>query len=323
MTGLIDTGTLLLLMIGYTPLLLEIVLPLALFISILLIFGRMHAEHEMIILNMCGITNYHLLQKITGLLLLTCVITATLSLWITPWSLAKSQKMIQAKEHFGSLHLLHAKQFVTTKNMTYFIGNLSDKCYAQNILIVKRNPHTDRKAMTIFTAPSGMLALNLHPNITLDNGYRYYITPGEAGGEATHYDQIKIWVPKKQTINAAIPEKSMSTRDILASHSKRAQAEWQWRISLIIMVPVIILLALALSKINPRQGRYFKLLPSMLIYVLYLTLMLALRGLIAEGYVEPYPGLYGINALFFFIACTLLCKKYIALWLRNKLVHTT
>jgi lipopolysaccharide export system permease protein len=68
------------------------------------------------------------------------------------------------------------------------------------------------------------------------------------------------------------------------------------------MVFIATLLAVPLSKTNPRQGRYFKMLPAILIYVFYLTFLLNANSKMMKGKLDPDLGLWIIHLIFLLIA---------------------
>jgi lipopolysaccharide export system permease protein len=80
----------------------------------------------------------------------------------------------------------------------------------------------------------------------------------------------------------------------------------QWRISLPILVPIVTLLAVALSKVNPRQGRFFQLLPAMLIYVTYLGLLIGARKWVEGSKIPDWLGLWWVHLLFLAVSLYML-----------------
>jgi len=72
----------------------------------------------------------------------------------------------------------------------------------------------------------------------------------------------------------------------------------QWRLSLPIMVFVVALLAVPFSKTNPRQGRYLKMLPAILIFVFYYVFLASVREMMAQGKWPIFPGFLVVHGLF-------------------------
>ena len=72
-------------------------------------------------------------------------------------------------------------------------------------------------------------------------------------------------------------------------------AELQWRFSVPIMVLVLTLIAVPLSRVNPRVGKYAKLLPAVVIYIVYANLMFVARGWFIAGKTPAYLGLWWVS----------------------------
>src|SRR3546814_17995547 len=73
-----------------------------------------------------------------------------------------------------------------------------------------------------------------------------------------------------------------------------------------LLVFVVTVLAVPLSKVNPRQGRFLKLLPAILLYMTYLALLIAARGWLDKGRIPATLGLWWVHGLFFAIGMLML-----------------
>jgi lipopolysaccharide export system permease protein len=89
-----------------------------------------------------------------------------------------------------------------------------------------------------------------------------------------------------------------STMDLLASDDRELRTALQWRIALPMMVFVITLLALPFSKTNPRQGRYLKMLPAILVFVFYYVFLITVRGWMEQGEWPILPGFWAVHGAF-------------------------
>ena len=81
------------------PTLLGTLLPLALFLGILMSYGRMYADSEMTVLFACGVSWAKIMQVAMCLAGIVCIIVAVLMLWITP----EVKKYADTLLHEGSL----------------------------------------------------------------------------------------------------------------------------------------------------------------------------------------------------------------------------
>jgi lipopolysaccharide export system permease protein len=73
-----------------------------------------------------------------------------------------------------------------------------------------------------------------------------------------------------------------------------------------LLVFIVTLMAVPLSRVNPRQGRFLKLLPAILLYMAYLTMLIAARGALEKGKIPVALGLWWVHAIFLIIGLGLL-----------------
>ena len=72
------------------------------------------------------------------------------------------------------------------------------------------------------------------------------------------------------------------------------------------LVFVVTLLAVPLSRVNPRQGRFLKLLPAILLYMAYLSVLIAARGQLDKGKIPMALGLWWVHGIFLSVGLLLL-----------------
>jgi len=82
-------------------------------------------------------------------------------------------------------------------------------------------------------------------------------------------------------------------------------------------VLLVTVLAVAMSRTTPRQGRYVKLLPAMLLYFAYMTALDILRRKMSEGDINIAPGMLTVHVLFLAVAILLLFGDRLLQWRRH------
>jgi lipopolysaccharide export system permease protein len=75
------------------------------------------------------------------------------------------------------------------------------------------------------------------------------------------------------------------------------------------MVFVLALMAQPLSRVNPRQGRFGKLLPAVFLYVAYLSLLLAVVDAIGSGTWSIMLGVWPVHGLFLGLGLLMLWRS--------------
>jgi lipopolysaccharide export system permease protein len=154
--------------------------------------------------------------------------------------------------------------------------------------------------------------------MTLEKGARFSFKPGQTAGERLRFSALKQrMLPPDDFDPRKLKEDTLSTSYLLSELERPSfMATLQWRISLIILVPLVAMLAVAMSRTTPRQGRYIKLLPAMLLYFAYMTMIDVLRRKMAEGDWPVIPGLLVAHLLFLAIALLFLYGDHISRWRR-------
>jgi lipopolysaccharide export system permease protein len=162
--------------------------------------------------------------------------------------------------------------------------------------------------ISILTAPSGRQEVFEDGSryLILENGYRYDGNPGEAGYRVTRYDTYAVLLPKPTVGLTASDRESMTVAELLASPHQKMKTELHWRLSIPVLALVVTLLAVPLSRVNPRQGRFLKLLPAIFLYMAYLGLLIASRDALDKGRIPVALGMWPVHALFLLIGLALL-----------------
>ncbi|MDX1267880.1 MAG: LptF/LptG family permease, partial [Oceanisphaera sp.] len=96
------------------------------------------------------------------------------------------------------------------------------------------------------------------------------------------------------------------------------KAELQWRLALPLSMLVLTLAVVPLAVVNPRQGRYAKLLPAILLYLAYFLLQSASRSAVEGGSLPVWPGLYIVPLLFLLLVTVPLNLRETAWWNRTR-----
>jgi lipopolysaccharide export system permease protein len=161
----------------------------------------------------------------------------------------------------------------------------------------------------------------------LAEGLRYTFRPGQAESERLRFASLQQrMLPAESVDRRALEEDTLDTGFLLEELNQQTLVlpKWrqvviatlQWRFSMIILVPLVAMLAVAMSRTTPRQGRYIKLLPAMLLYFTYMTALDVLRRKISEGDWPPMPGLLVAHVLFLMIALLFLYSDRLPKWKR-------
>ncbi len=294
------------------PNFLELVLPLGFFIGVLLAYGRLYTDSEMTVLFACGMSRTRLVIYTLVPALLVALIVGSFSLYWAPLGFQKVEEILEDQSKLTELDTLIPGRFLSQgdSRVVYTEKLTSDRLQMQNVFISAADKKSADGDVRVVVAESGRQEINKRQGsryLVLSNGYQYKGLPGKADYQIlqfTHYGQL-IESPAEREL--AIVERDALPTDVLwNSNELQDIAALQWRISITILVPILALLAIPLSQTNPRSGRYNKLIPALLLYVIYLVLLNGARDSVEEGKISPLIGLWWVHGIYLGLAALLL-----------------
>ncbi|WP_097460309.1 LPS export ABC transporter permease LptF [Mangrovitalea sediminis] len=305
---------------GYRlPDFLELILPLGLFIGILLAYGRMYLESEMVVLYACGVSERQIIMQTMGASLLVTLIVGACTIYLSPWGLQQVDNILKEQSQTTEFAMLVPGRFQKLKegNRVAYSESLSgDKREMHNVFIAQHDKAN--QPLILISAETGNQYVDPKTGsryLVLHNGARFEGNPGKLDYKVTTFDSYGMRLAKPTNSSFSGYADAVSTEKLWGSSDPKMQAMLQWRLALPFIVPVVTLLAIRLSRVNPRQGRFFHLLPAMLIYITYLGSMIAGQSALAKGRLPLWAGLWWIHILFLLLIAGL---YWLPAWRRKR-----
>lgn len=287
---------------------LPLLLPLALFLGVLLAYGRLYRDSEMAVLASAGLGVRRLSRPMFWLAIPVAVIVGVTSLWLAPVALRTSKMMIDAANRSLLVAGLEPGRFVEIpgRHSVVYLAEMEPDGSRFKRLFV----HSERDGrIDVVTAVSGELYQESQGEeryLSLTDGFR---VEGELGKDAFRIMRFKrndIRVPDSEQSSGGRSEERDSTAALLESESAPDVAELHWRIGSPLATLVLALLALPLARTPPRSARYGRILIALLAYIVYLNLLALGRAWIAEGVLPTWLGLWWVHGPAFGIALWLM-----------------
>lgn len=280
---------------------LELILPLGFFIGILLAYGRMYLESEMTVLYACGISEKQLLGKTLVASLPVMLTVAVMSLYVSPWGMKQVEQIFNEQRQATEFELLAPGRFQSLSSggrVTYTESLSDDKRRLQGVFIAEYGGSDE--GLSIITAREGSQYVDDETGsrfLVLQDGARFEGVPGQLDYDVIGFEAYGLKIRSGDAGSREL-EEGISTRALFESDDPEHRAMLHWRFTLPLIVPIVTLLAVPLSRVNPRQGRFFHLLPAMLVYITYLGLLIVARDALAQGKVPEWIGLIWVHAVF-------------------------
>lgn len=304
--------------------------PLTLYVAIIITLGRICSDSEMVVMRCVGYSPTRIMMVAQTLALVSVIIVSFISLDLVSRAANARYELEQQATTNPEFLPIDSGRFVTLGNFNIYVEDVRNRGIddrdISNIYVIEMDSYSNRTS-SITSARDGHLVLDQDGVrwLELNDGRRYEIA---RDGSYYKLQFEKFRAPLSGNITEETRERReisrMSTRELLLSPDKREQVEAQWRFSPIFATFVLCMVAVPLSMVNPRQGRFARLMPAIVIYVAYYLFLMSLRNLILTDTIPLYPGLYVVPLVFLlFVAIPLnLPKSYIKRWSRKSRATT-
>ena len=296
--GRLDVG-LLFAIIGYNiPTFLELILPLSFFIALMLVLGRMYVEQEMSVLFASGISRGRLTRLMIPLITGLFVFQMGISLWAKPWGLSNSEHIWQTQSLGSLLDLVRPKTFISSGNYHLYVDEFDkEKRELKNIYVVQQQTDKSGKiakndviitATRAYQVPSKDTDSSMQ--LDLFQGRRYELGTNNAKYNQASFEKYRITLEKPASEKSTEANvETQTTAKLLANTQKpEVKAGLGYRFTIPWLIIIAAMLATPLAQVRPRQGRWLRLLPSVLIFASCAISIISLRTAIAKESISEY-----------------------------------
>lgn len=287
------------------PNLMGLLLPLGFYMAILLAYGRLYAENEMTILRASGYGPNKLLRHSFLMATVVALLVAAVMLWASPFIATERAKLLRSTGIKTLIQTIMPGRFhaINMGLQVFYVQSMNrDHSQAEQVFLAKKTIGDDKKLQwDILWADK---AYSEHDDTTneeyvvLKKGQGYQGIPGQATYQVAEFAEYKARLPHPVIkLNDDIRTAKTKTLWPLNNPDRAKAAELQWRLSIPLMVFTLTLVAVPLSRVNSRAGKFSKLLPAVVIYILYANFMFLARDAIASGKVPLWIGMWWIHVL--------------------------
>lgn len=288
--GEISADILLLVMLFRLPEFLQMILPLSMFIGVLLVYGRLSIDNELVVMRAGGFSMASNARGLALPVIMATALIALFSLYITPRGDAEVTRLFDEQKNRSVLELLTPGKFFSKgydglQRSTYAEQVDREKGLLVNLFISEiRYGEGDvpRQSVTVRAEQGRLVQQDGMSYLRLENGVQYQGVAGQGDFREVSFASAMMQVGEERVAARPPKVRGWRTRDLLSSDDPEAQAEWQWRLSLALLVPIMCIAAIPLGQVNPRQGRFGKLIPAILAYMVYMGVLLVIRSRIAD-----------------------------------------
>lgn len=282
------------------PQLAVIILPLSAFVGILVAYGRVYADSEMTVLHSTGVSEWYVTRLTLLLSLMLAIVAGSITLYLSPWATEQEYRLLEkADANAGLISLVPGRfQHTSNENAVIFVQSISrDNGDLQKVFVAQNNAREDQGGHSIVYAMSGNVKEDISgaQMMQLEQGRRYAGDVKSPAFEITEFGRYQIQIREQEVEQRRRKLGSLPTAELYGMGSNEAIAEWHWRIAIPLSIPLLALIAVPLSRVNPRQGKFGRLLPALLLYLGYYSLLIIARSALEDGKIPPALGMWWLH----------------------------
>ena len=287
---------------------LEVLLPTALYLSIIAALSRFHRDSEMAAINSAGVGEARILRSVIMLSVLIAVIVGSISLFARPWAYRQSYQLeAEARAEFD-IRKIEPGQFIELQGSKYVLFARQVDKDKERLREVFLQSEQGKRIQLIFAQEAFLPPVRAGERRRFEflDGYNYLLDRLGSQDTTLKFKQLTVFIPteKRDTKYRRRPEPSIN---LYRSDAPKDIAEFQWRLSTPLATVLLSLLAVPLSRSAPRQSRYHSFILAILVYVGLFNLTGVARNWVEDGKVQSFPGIWWIYLipLLLFIALML------------------
>ncbi|MGY6554491.1 MAG: LPS export ABC transporter permease LptF [Wenzhouxiangella sp.] len=270
---------------------LDVLIPIALLLGIVIGLGRMQSSHEITALASVGAGRRRIVLALLVWLLGLVLLVAALSMLFRPWAYTTLYALERQLAAQLDLDRVEPGRFqVGSDQWLVYAEGRSDGGLDR---VMVRQLAEDfsgllrAQRLTQETVEEGVLRLIFEGNVR-----SYTMTDGEEADIVALFDRFDVLLEVSPPPPREQLRRAMSMASLKASGAPIEMAELQWRLVSPASVIVLALAGIALSRINPRLGQSARVLSATLMATIYFSALGVLINWVEQGDLPFWPGAF-------------------------------
>ena len=277
---------------------LEVLVPIALYTSVVIGLGRLHRDREIVALSAAGVGNKHIIGPIIIISIPVALAVGALSLNGRPWAYQNSYILDAAARADLNTDRFQPGRFYGNEDTgtVIYIGE-KDAGSGEMSRIFYYTRKGDVSEITAAMNASqdqdledGRLRVSLH------DGLLYRLQRAALEDEVIRYEKL-VRFHEDPEVSIGYKRKAEATPALLKSNNPEDIAEVQWRLSRPLATLLLALIAIPLSRSSPRQGKNERVFMAALIFAVYYNLSGVAQTWVEQGMLDEIPGVWWLHLL--------------------------
>ena len=312
--GLIDPSLVFKVVFLRFPDFITLLLPLSFFLGVIITVSRLYSDREIFGYLAGGLSENDLVKYLFPQAMFFFLITLSLSIFLAPYTKELSKEILSLDTIQEQFESVRPKELFSFNENDGFIhvenkeNNILDEViiFIQNddyssLIIAENLIHEDLSSKT---------------NLDFKDGVLYQDIFNQNSSFVSYFGELSVPINNsKNTISG------LSLSKLFDFSIKSSKSQTQWNLSIPLTIFVLLIYAVNFSKVEPRQGRFSVLVPSIFIYILYLSLLILARDSFDEGSIASQNYIWYVHLIFLLFAIFLLFRKNFNISIRNFFIY--
>jgi lipopolysaccharide export system permease protein len=279
---------------------LDVLIPISLYLSVMLAFGRMWSDSEFTAMFASGLSPTRVMGLVVVLSSCAALVVGGVSLFARPLAYEQIHELSDLADATLNTNDMEAGTFYADshEHRVIFIEQRAGRATPGHDVFVQLNVGASTRIIHARSAKQ-MLGPGLQGSVLyLTDAHVYEI--GHAGGASDLVLNVKdlvLRLPDPQLRSPGYSSNAASTARLASSDSNPDIAEFEWRLSTCCSTLLLGTLAVPLSRATPRQHKQSKLGIAILLYAGYYLLYDSAVSWVRNGALPAFPGVWLAPAL--------------------------
>jgi lipopolysaccharide export system permease protein len=293
-TETLGIGALLKLVFLKTLIALEVLIPIALYISVIIGLGRLNKDQELNVIRSIGVSGSRIVLAVLTVAIPVGIMSGMLSSYVRPWAYAESYILDAQAEAELNTNRFQAGRFYgseKTGRVVYVRSKNDADKQMQHIFHYIKKPDSSEIVIAERARQIQPTLEEPRPHIELSQGIVYQLSSKAGIDDVIQFGNMTYFIDSDYVMNYR--RKAAATRTLWESDQPRDIAELQWRISRPVATILLALIAVTFIRITTRQDKTERTyLIAALIFAVYYNLTGLAKTWVEQGVVGSIPGVW-------------------------------
>ena len=287
--GNIDPGIIVSVIALRFPDFITLLIPLSFFLGLLITIGRLNSEGEIHGYFSAGLSKFNLIKFLLPQAFIYFFITLVLSIYIAPYSKNLSKDLLVIDSFEEQIDAIQSDEIVSLNDGGFLYVQTVDEGLIEGVKLFQVN---EDNSFIVISDELITIEKDKTIELNLKNGSFYGGLFSESSKIISNFNNFNFEIDKNISRS-----NDLSLTKLFDYSSASDKATFQWNLSIPITILILLLYGIYISSSKPREGKFSFMLPGMLIYVSYLSLLILGRELISDN-PESIFNLWFIHGLF-------------------------